>query len=213
MNGGIEVLLLRHAESAANQERRFGGHGPWPLTELGRSQAEATARVLAAEQPISRLVSSDTVRALETSAPIERATGVRVAATAALRERSVGVLTGLTIEEARERHPDAYHALMRRDPEARPPEGETFIECRARAVGALDEAIAASASGRVLMVSHALTIYLLLRHVLGLPDEPAAPRVFFQTDNCALHRLRLLPSGVWRVEALNDRAHLATLGR
>ena len=57
----------------------------------------------------------------------------------------------------------------------------------------------------MLFVSHAFTLNLLLRRVLGLADSPS---VFFRTDNCALHRLKRAPTGFWNVEALNDRRHL-----
>jgi broad specificity phosphatase PhoE len=126
--------------------------------------------------------------------------------TPALRERSVGLMTGLTFAEAGARYPEAFAALMRREDEARPPEGETHGECAARASALLDQILARFPHGRTLVVSHALTIYLLLLRVLGLHD--AAERLFIRSDNCALHRLRLGPDGRWTVLALNDRAHL-----
>jgi len=204
---GAEILLLRHGQSEGNQGGRFGGHGPTPLTPLGRAQAEATARALAAEG-LTAIFSSDLVRAVETAEPISRATGIAMARTPALRERSVGVLTGLTFAEAETRHPEAFAALMRREAGARPPDGETHGECAARAGALLDQVLAKFPHGRTLLVSHALTIYLLLLHVLGLED--AAERLFFRTDNCALHRLRRI-DGRWTVLALNDRAHLANV--
>lgn len=202
---GAEILLLRHGQSEGNEGGRFGGHGPTPLTPLGRAQAEATARALAAEG-LTAIFASDLVRAVETAEPICRATGIAMVRTPALRERSVGALTGLTFGEAEERYPEAFAALMRREDEARPPDGETHGECSARATALLEQVLARFPHGRTLLVSHALTIYLLLLHVLGL--ERAAERVFLRTDNCGLHRLRRNPDGRWMVLALNDRAHL-----
>jgi broad specificity phosphatase PhoE len=48
-NETTRVLLIRHGESQGNAERRFGGHTPTPLSQLGHAQAEATARALASE--------------------------------------------------------------------------------------------------------------------------------------------------------------------
>ena len=45
------------------------------------------------------------------------------------------------------------------------------------------------------VVSHAFTLNLLVRRVLGLADSPS---VFFRTDNCALHRLKRAPTGFWQ---------------
>jgi broad specificity phosphatase PhoE len=202
---GTEILLLRHGQSEGNEAGRFGGHGPTPLTARGRAQAEATARALAREGGLTLIYASDLPRAVETAQPIAAATGLAVQTTAALRERSVGLMTGLTFAEAEAQFPEAYAALMSRELGARPPEGETHAECLGRAMSVVDEVVARASSGRTLLVSHAATIHLVLSHLFGL--EHAAP-VFFRTDNCAIHRLRRSPEGRWTVLALNDRAHL-----
>jgi broad specificity phosphatase PhoE len=205
-----QICLLRHGESEGNAARRFGGHGPTPLTELGRAQAQATARALAAEGGLVAIITSDLARAVETAEPIAEATGVKLEITPALRERSVGIFTGLTFEEAEARYPEHYAALVRRDPLSCPPEGELLSDCRARAAAVLDAAVDRASGGRALLVSHAHTINLLLKHVLQIADT-IEPPVYFQTDNCALHRLERSDGGMWRVRALNDRRHLPTI--
>src|SRR5438874_632138 len=119
---GTEILLLRHGRSEGNDEGRFGGHGPTPLSARGHAEAQATARALAGEGGLTAIFSSDLPRAVETARPISEATGIAVSTTPALRERSVGVLTGLTFAEAEARHPEAFDALVRRQSGARPPE-------------------------------------------------------------------------------------------
>jgi probable phosphoglycerate mutase len=203
-----EILLLRHGQSEGNEEGRFGGHGPTPLTRRGRLQSEATARALAREGGLGAIYSSDLVRAVQTAQVIAEATDVTISTTTELRERSVGVLTGLTFAEAELRHPDAFAALMRRDGNACPPEGETHAQCAARAGLCFDRVVERHPSGRTLLVSHAFTINLILRRLLRLGDSE-----FFQTDNCALHRLKRRRDGGWTVIALNDRAHLVELTR
>jgi broad specificity phosphatase PhoE len=200
-----EILLMRHGQSEGNEGGRFGGHGPTPLTALGRRQAEAAARALAAEG-LSAIFASDLPRAMQTAAPVVAATGIAMRTTPALRERSVGVFTGMTFAEAEAAHPEIFRAMMQRDPDACPPEGETS-RARAAHVGAFfDETVETfGGAGRALFVSHAFTLNLLLRRLLGLAESPT---VFFRTDNCALHRLKRSPQGFWNIEALNDRRHL-----
>jgi broad specificity phosphatase PhoE len=201
-----EILLLRHGQSEGNEGGRFGGHGPTPLTALGRRQAEAAARALAAEGGLSAIFASDLPRAMQTAEPIVAATGIAMRTTPALRERHVGVFTGMTFAEAEAAHPDVFRAMMQRDPDAVPPEGESSRQ-RLLHVGAFfDETLARfGGAGRTLFVSHAFTLNLLLRRLLGLADSPS---VFFRTDNCAIHRLKRAPTGFWNVEALNDKRHL-----
>jgi probable phosphoglycerate mutase len=207
---GAEILLLRHGQSEGNEGNRFGGQGPTPLTTLGHAQAAATGTALAREG-LTAIWTSDLVRAVQTAEPIAAATGLPLRVTPALRERSVGVFTGLTFVEAEERYPEVFAALMRRDPDACPPEGETTDDCLLRAGAFFDDVLAgAAAYARVLLVSHAFTLNLLVRRALGIADAPAP---FFRTDNCGLHRLRRTRHGFWNVEALNDRRHLIDVHR
>src|SRR5438876_9255933 len=108
------IILCRHGESEGNAEGRFGGHGPTSLTARGREQARAAGRVLAREG-LDVIYASDLVRAVQTAEEIAALCGLGAAHTPALRERSVGDLTGLTFEEAQAKFPDAYAALMRRE--------------------------------------------------------------------------------------------------
>ncbi|HEY0407289.1 MAG TPA: histidine phosphatase family protein, partial [Pyrinomonadaceae bacterium] len=107
---------IRHGQSQGNAEGRFGGHTATPLSPRGRKQAEATAHVLASEK-INAIYSSDLPRAIETALPLARLTGLEIERTSAFRERSVGVMEGLTFEEAAGQHPEQYAALIRRDME------------------------------------------------------------------------------------------------
>jgi probable phosphoglycerate mutase len=204
-----EILLLRHGQSEGNQAGQFGGHGPTPLTGLGRRQAAATAQALTREGSFAAIYSSDLARATETAEPLAAATGIALIRTEGLRERSVGQFTGLTFAEAEAIYPEAYAALMRREPDACPPGGETSAMCLERASAVLDDALARFAGGRVVLVSHAYALNLILRRVVGVAD-PRTP-LFFQTDNCAVHRLMRSSRGTWTIAALNDQRHLATV--
>ena len=63
MPPATHLYLVRHGQSAGNAEGRFGGHGTTPLSELGRKQAQLTAKALAKER-IQVIYSSDLHRAL-----------------------------------------------------------------------------------------------------------------------------------------------------
>ena len=201
------IILCRHGESQGNAERRFGGHGPTPLTPRGREQARAAGRVLAKEG-IDTIYASDLVRAVQTADEIAQLCGLRPEHTPALRERSVGDLTGLTFEEAQVKYPEAYAALMRREWDACPPGGESHSQCAGRVATFLYDILGRDGGKRVLVVSHNLTLYHFIRKMLGLADNPQSPVVFFQIDNCALSRFQRLESGIWKCIALNERGHL-----
>ena len=108
------VLLIRHGQSQGNAERRFGGHTATPLSLRGRKQASATAEALKNDS-ITAIYSSDLARAVETARPLATLTRLTINTTEAFRERSVGVMEGLTFEDAAQQHPEQYAALLRRD--------------------------------------------------------------------------------------------------
>jgi broad specificity phosphatase PhoE len=207
MSSPTYLVLCRHGESEDNRARRFGGHGPTPLTERGRAQALATGRRLARDG-VDVLYTSDLARAQQTAAGIAPALSIEPRPTAALRERSVGAFTGLTFEQARQRYPHDYHAMLLRDAYARPPGGESYAECRARVTAFLERILAEHPGQRIVCVSHYLAITQLALHVLGVPAGAEVPSLHVRIENCALHRFERFDDGSWQVLALNDTAHL-----
>jgi broad specificity phosphatase PhoE len=210
MSDTTRILLVRHGQSQGNAEGRFGGHTPTPLSELGRRQAEATARVLA-EEGVTAIYASDLLRAVETAEPLARATGLEVVRTSAFRERSVGHMEGLTFEEAAAKYPDEYAALLRRDFERVLLGGESYRQLLDRAARALDDAIAARRGGTLAVFTHTGTACILALHLMGALDAPQLRPVWLSTSNCGINRFHLHADGFLRVRALNDTRHLAGL--
>ena len=201
------VLLIRHGQSEGNAEGRFGGHTATPLSPRGRLQAEATARALSAEN-LTAIYSSDLPRAVETAMPLARLTGLDVERTESFRERSVGVMEGLTFEEAAAQHPEQYAALLRRDFDHILLGGESYRQMLDRAARQLDRAIEHHKGGRIAIFSHTGTICILALHLMGALDAPELRPVWIATANCGITRFELRADGFVRVLAVNDTRHL-----
>jgi 2,3-bisphosphoglycerate-dependent phosphoglycerate mutase len=188
------VLLVRHGQSQGNAEGRFGGHTATPLSARGRRQAGATARALL-EEKVTAIYSSDLSRAVETAMPLARLTGLDVEQTEAFRERSVGVMEGLTFEEAAGQHPEQYAALIRRDFDHVILGGESYRQMLDRASVQLDRAIEQHAGGRLVVFSHTGTICILALHLMGALDAPELKPVWVATSNCGITRFELRSDG------------------
>lgn len=204
------ILLVRHGQSQGNAEGRFGGHTATPLSARGRRQAEAAARSLASEK-ITAIYTSDLLRAVQTAEPLARLTGLEINRTTAFRERGVGVMEGLTFEEAAEQHPEHYAALIRRDLEHVILGGESYRQMLDRASEELDRAIERHKGGRICIFAHTGTICILALHLMGALDAPELKPVWISTANCGITRMELRPDGFVRVQAINDTRHLAGL--
>jgi broad specificity phosphatase PhoE len=204
------VLLIRHGQSEGNAEGRFGGHTSTPLSPRGRLQAKATAQALSAEN-LTAIYSSDLPRAVETAMPLARLSNLDVELTDAFRERSVGVMEGLTFEEAAAQHPAQYAALIRRDFDQVLLGGESYRQMLDRASRRLDQAIEQHRGGRIALFSHTGTICILALHLMGALDAPELRPVWIATANCGITRFELRTDGFVRVLAINDTRHLSGL--
>ena len=202
------VLLVRHGQSEGNAERRFGGHTATPLSPRGRRQAQATARALKDEE-LTAIYSSDLARAVETAEPLAKVTGLSINSTTAFRERSVGVMEGLTFEVAAQQHPEQYQALLRRDFEHVLTGGESYRQLLDRSWQKLDEIIEQNQGGKIAVFSHTGTICILALHLMGALDAPELKPVWITSANCGVTRFELRDDGLVRVLMLNDTRHLS----
>ncbi len=197
------VLLVRHGETVWNASRRIQGHEDIPLSDVGRAQARALAERLRREKP-ARIVSSDLARARETAEIVAAPLGLPVTTDALLREQSLGTWQGLTFAEAAARDPDIARRFAARDPDARPPSGETRAELAARAFAAVSAHASPGSSGPLVIVTHGGVVMSILTRVLGLP--PSSPRRLL-LPNAGVSTL-LHHRGSWFALSVSDVSHL-----
>lgn len=201
------LFLIRHGQSESNLNGQIGGHTPSPLTDLGHRQARATAAAVLRDLQPTTVLSSDLLRARQTAEPIGQSCDLDVGFDERLRERSLGVLDGLTFEQAAERYPDHWQRLRSRDPAACPPGGETVAGVFERVSQVIDDLVRDHAGERVAIVSHGMAIYHALAHILGLGNPADGLRVFSLVDNCSISMFTFRRDH-WLLGTVNDRAHL-----
>lgn len=202
-----KLFLVRHGQSAGNAEGRFGGHGPTPLSKLGMRQAEVTAKTLAKEG-VSAIYSSDLQRAVQTAEPLAKLLGLTVTATAAFRERHIGVLEGLTFDESKEHHPKDYYALLNRNVHHVITKGESYRHLLRRATGELWDILRRHHGERIAIYSHTGAICFMTLHLMGAIRRDTKQTPWIVTSNCGINRFEIRGRNNVRVLALNDTRHL-----
>lgn len=142
------------------------------MSAEGVAQAEAAATALHSLD-VRVIVSSDLARARMTAEILARAAGVEVVIQPALRERNIGLWTGLTSSEIDSRWPGQRQAY-RDDPQILFPDGED-ADAVVRRAGPVLLAIAEEAppAGVTIAVSHGGVIRCL-RLALGGTDLPVS---------------------------------------
>ncbi|HCV87160.1 MAG TPA: histidine phosphatase family protein, partial [Deltaproteobacteria bacterium] len=105
------LLLIRHAQTEWNVQRRFQGYGDSPITKEGQEQLKRLKSRLAGIV-FDVVYSSDLGRAMETS---QMLVGKKRVEEPRLRERGVGILEGLNLEQIMAEHADAFQAFRSGD--------------------------------------------------------------------------------------------------
>ncbi|MCC6327933.1 MAG: histidine phosphatase family protein [Acidobacteria bacterium] len=205
-----KLFLIRHGQSAGNAEGRFGGHGPTPLSERGRCQANATADAMAKEG-INAIFSSDLDRAVQTAEPLSKLLNIPILTTKAFRERHVGVLEGLTFDESKAQYPKDYFALVNRDIHHVITGGESYRHLLRRATGELWEILRSHQGQRIAIFSHTGAICFMTLHLMGAIHRSTKRTPWLVTSNCGVSRFEIRGRNNIRVSALNDTRHLAEI--
>jgi probable phosphoglycerate mutase len=163
------LYLLRHGALAGDNRDRFIGQTDLPLAPQGIEQAEAIALALR-DKGIAAIHCSDLTRSRQTAEIIGKTVGAEPAAHPELREVSLGDWEGLLRREVAERWADEFAARGRDMDSYRPPGGESFADCLARA-WPLWKSITTTDAPAIAIVAHAGVNRLLLCRLLGMPVQ------------------------------------------
>lgn len=204
------ILLIRHGQSAGNAEGRFGGHSATPLSSLGQQQAATTATLLKKER-IDAIYSSDLHRAVQTAQPLAEILKLEIIKTEAFRERHVGVLEGLTFDEAKNQYPKDYYALVNRNLKHRITNGESYFQLLYRVTNEFQKILHQHQGERVAIFSHTGVICFLTLDIIGAihPKNPQPP--WLVTSNCGINRFEFRSKTNVRILSINDTRHLTQI--
>lgn len=155
--------FLRHGETTWNASGKTQGQLNSPLSDKGRSQAEAAAMALRGE-PIARIVASPLDRAYHTAEAVARVHGLSIETDPDLMECHLGEHQGGP-------HGPWLGQYFRGEYE--PPGGETFPAFCARVWGAMQRAVAGGPN--TLIVAHG-GLWIAARTFITVdPDLPRMP--------------------------------------
>jgi broad specificity phosphatase PhoE len=170
----MQVVLIRHGETASNRDRLALGRLDLPLTDAGLQQAKLLGLRLAGDtgaRRIEAVYSSPLLRARQTADAIAALLGAGVIVEDGLIEMDVGEMEGLTGAELRERHPEFMKAWFGPGAaDAVMPGGESLARVQERASRTL-EAIRErhEPEAAVAAVTHNFVIRTLVCTALGVP--------------------------------------------
>ncbi len=200
----MELFVVRHGQTKANETNTIQGQGNTPLSPLGIQQAERAAARLRGVT-FAAVYSSDLGRAMDTAlriAPYPAPTPCPQ-----LREWHLGELEGRSREDVEKNFAEAWYGFLTDAPEVAMPGGETKDEVQRRVSDFLEQLAVRHAKDTILAVSHCGAIRLMFKHILGITDRlPRQPQV----ANASISRI-VYVDGLWQLGCWNDTTHLAGL--
>lgn len=197
---GMEIVLVRHAESIWNAEGRWQGQADIPLSDRGEHEARALGARLAG-LAFDRRVTSDLVRARTTAAAIA---GPPFEPDRAWREIDLGDWGGLHHDEVQRRFPHEL-AAMGAGADVKLGGAESMPGFEARCTRALADLVGTMREGeRALVLTHGGVIRSIVMRILGV----AGRRAIVGTGNTAITVLRVRDAARSSLVTYNCDAHL-----
>jgi broad specificity phosphatase PhoE len=172
----VTLYFMRHAESEANALDILGGRIDYALSERGRAEAKAVARAFCPGHPLDAIIASPLLRARQTAEAFARETRLVIETEAAITEQDMGEFAGKTAAVV-EADP-AYELDKSRRWDWAPPGGESYRQIALRLApffARLDERRASGARERILVLTHAVTLRLIIATLEDiLPAYPSS---------------------------------------
>ena len=167
------IYLMRHGQTVWNTERRMQGRLDSPLTATGIGQAQALGALLAEqiEQAPYRIVSSPLGRAWQTAVIVAhalKASPLGLVLEPRLAELAYGHWEGLTLDEIKERHLEAWQHRRADRWNVEAPGGESYAKVAVR-VGAWLSDVAETE--RLVVVCHGVTSRVMRGLYAGMTEE------------------------------------------
>lgn len=204
------LFLVRHGQTAWNNDGRFQGQTDIPLDAEGCRQARALRQRLAGVD-FSAVYTSALQRAIETARLTLEESASLSHPLSSLNERNFGRWEGLTRAEIMERFPEEWERQRQSSSIAAPAGGESIPALQERVATALRHLASQHPDQTLLVVTHGGVVRTVLGHLLG-----GGPEMYnrWRIDNTSITVVRVRPlvrAGKGEIVCVNDAEHLAPL--
>lgn len=203
-----EIFLIRHTQAEGNLYRMMQGHWDGDVTERGWQQIEALAERFRDIHP-DAVYSSDLYRTRMTATAVTRHDGLELKLDRRFREIDLGPWETGFFGNIMHDEPEAMADFINRPGDWYVEGAETYAQVRDRAYGALLDVIARHEGGKIVVVSHGVTIRCLMSRILDA-DLNDAEKLPIHGNTAVSHLF--YDKGSFTVDYVNDQSHLEAMG-
>ena len=203
-----KILMIRHGQSVANIHQVFAGHTDAELSELGISQAKATAKYIKENYAVDAVYASDLVRAYITGKSVADLFDLPIHSDRNLREIFGGDWEKLSYDDVLERFPKEYTIWLKDVGNAVCVNGESVKELGERIFSELTKIAKENDGKTVVVATHATPVRVMecLTQNRPLDELKDVPWV----SNASVTEF-IYEAGKWSIEKRGYDEHLADL--
>lgn len=196
----LELIMVRHGETASPVTNKYIGVTDVPLSERGKKQATSLARMFAREK-LDAIYTSPLSRAKKTAEPIAKELYLDYHILSELSDRNYGIWEGMSIEEIQDKYPNEHDLWYKTWPEYEIPQGESEMQVYERNADALNKILENHDKGKILIVSHQICI----RNMLSMLFEMNIGSGWhFQVNHAGICRLKIDEYGYATMTSFNE---------
>lgn len=157
----LRLYIVRHGETVWNKEKRLQGWSDSKLSDKGRGNALLLSLYLR-KIDLNAIYSSTSSRAYDTAEIIKAERTLEIKKLEQLREMCLGSWEGRVYTEIENEEGERFNNFWKKPHLYKKDSGEDFHEVRKRLEFFLDYVIKNHASGNILIVTHTVTIKIIL---------------------------------------------------
>lgn len=202
------LLIIRHGESEANNQKIFAGHLDTPLQPRGIEQAKLTAEFIANNYKVDKVYASDLQRAFITGKAVADRAGVEIVPEKGLREIDCPMWDGVKFDEMHLVDEEKYKMWIEDIGNAQTPGGESTAEVGKRVYSTVKRIAEENPDKTIAIASHGVAIRTLQSLVAtgGLSEMKNIPYV----SNASVTEL-IYDNGKFKFGKISIDEHLGEL--
>jgi probable phosphoglycerate mutase len=197
------VYAVRHGETEWNVLGKQQGHLDSPLSENGRQQAHSLKRRLTSIH-FSKIYCSSLGRAKETVEILYPDTIINILYRSELKERNLGILQGLTLNEFQKQYPVEWKKFRSGDPEYNFKNGESTAQRHTICTQFLQKTSYLHTGETILIITHGGILNCFYKKA---SDLPIYTKRTWPLYNAAVNILHIHKNN-WEIKTWSDISHL-----
>jgi alpha-ribazole phosphatase len=166
----LEIIIVRHGETAYNANETFRGRADVPLNETGLKQAKLLGEYLSREK-IDHIYTSPLKRAVKTAEAIAVHQKLEIKRVENLNDIDCGEWEGLTLQEVQRQYGEIYQDWLDTPEQVKIPGGESLEDVRGRVMPFVKDAVTRCREGKIALVAHRAVNKVLICALLGLDNS------------------------------------------